>query len=81
MIHDYTLRFKRESSIEMTMDNNLKVFELMIKDMKERIQLIKTQKTVVNKKFEETKAEFNENIDVLLKEMTQELLKIQTKEK
>jgi len=58
-------------------DNNLKVFELMIKDMKERIQLIKTQKTDVNKKFEETKAEFNKNIDVLLKEMNQELLEIQ----
>ena len=75
--HNYSLRLARESSIELTVDNNLKVFELMIKDMKERIQLIKTQKTDVNKKFEETKAEFNKNIDVLLKEMNQELLEIQ----
>ena len=42
---------------------------MMITDLGERIQIIKTQKKDVNKKFDEKKAEFNENIDALLEEM------------
>jgi len=66
---DYTLRVARESSIELTVDTRLNVSEMMITDIGERIQIIKTQKKDVNKKFDEKKAEFNENIDALLEEM------------
>jgi len=66
---DYTLRVARESSIELTVDTRLNVSEMMITDLGERIQIIKTQKKDVNKKFDEKKAEFNENIDALLEEM------------
>ena len=41
--------------------------------------MMKSQKTSVNKKFDEAKKEYNDNVDALLQEMNQELTEIEGK--
>jgi len=59
------------------LDNKLKVYDMRISDLNTRIQMMKSQKTSVNKKFDEAKKEYNDVIDALLLEMNQELSEVE----